>query len=656
MLTSTMAKKRAQQNKKGVILISILFIFIIAAIFITCAIMMTSGTRSRLYDKAEENQARLSVTSAAEAFYQALLNQRIPDSDLESFCGTTAPRKITTDAAIPGFTEADDNCTTFVCTKGAGNVIYVEFTTTIGTATDSVKLTLLKTPPAASQPAFAQMVETEASLNSAEMVIGAGGAGRADNTVLVRGDAEIKGGESSTGPISNYVILGEFTPRAGFAFQGDVVLWGTEAVLNMTDAQGGGFHANNVFFINPTNSWRSGTDAIKAGGSEPALVNNWGFINTGAAFNDKTRSDVINNEDRAPENILFLSASFDGDHYATTGVTNPVPGGEGAARTYLTNGTHNNLQDDNSLTALAAILESSIIDSFGVSGTEPAHGFADRVDNYISDGLVSQINKQYPSTSDAEATIFGLGGLSAGAATPLSAATLKACINGNNGTNGHTLPASPSGYVINGATGEYQYLEIRPDGNGAQTGYIDIDLTEPGAQTFVIFVTGNVKLFETRFLVRTDNPQDFFKIVLQPNASLWIGGDSGRAGIYSSTGRDVADVDTSGGAWANSATNPKPHAYIFGRGSNTLTLYRGSMVEAYVGLYDSVENSTSTVDFADANSTNSYFLGRIMAATVKHVQGGALNIPYCVDPNSDDQVNGLVVISSDYKVVGFEYY
>lgn len=56
------------KNKKGVILVTVLFILALSMILISCALLLTSATRSRIYDKAEKTQARLTVTSIAETF------------------------------------------------------------------------------------------------------------------------------------------------------------------------------------------------------------------------------------------------------------------------------------------------------------------------------------------------------------------------------------------------------------------------------------------------------------------------------------------------------------------------------------------------------------------------------------------------------------
>ena len=63
---------KKQGSKQGVILLTVVFILAMAVIFISACMVMTMATRNRLYWKAEQSQARLTVTSAAEAFYQAL--------------------------------------------------------------------------------------------------------------------------------------------------------------------------------------------------------------------------------------------------------------------------------------------------------------------------------------------------------------------------------------------------------------------------------------------------------------------------------------------------------------------------------------------------------------------------------------------------------
>ena len=67
-------------NKQGIILVMVLMILAMAMIFISAALLLTNSTRNRLYRNAEQSQARLTVTSAAEMIYQAISTQEIYDA------------------------------------------------------------------------------------------------------------------------------------------------------------------------------------------------------------------------------------------------------------------------------------------------------------------------------------------------------------------------------------------------------------------------------------------------------------------------------------------------------------------------------------------------------------------------------------------------
>nr|HPJ82106.1 hypothetical protein [Saccharofermentans sp.] len=60
-----------RKNKQGSMLILVLIIMVVGLILFTSAMMITTETRTRYYQNAKANQARLTVTSVAEAFYQA---------------------------------------------------------------------------------------------------------------------------------------------------------------------------------------------------------------------------------------------------------------------------------------------------------------------------------------------------------------------------------------------------------------------------------------------------------------------------------------------------------------------------------------------------------------------------------------------------------
>ena len=82
-----MTRLNKQSSKKGIMLLLVLLILAMAMIFISAALLLTTSTRNRLYTNTEQSQARLTVTSASEAFWQALNRQEILDTTLKSWAG-----------------------------------------------------------------------------------------------------------------------------------------------------------------------------------------------------------------------------------------------------------------------------------------------------------------------------------------------------------------------------------------------------------------------------------------------------------------------------------------------------------------------------------------------------------------------------------------
>ena len=75
---------RLADDKKGVILVTILFIVAMALIFITTSLMISISARERVYSNAKSDQARLTVTSLSQSIWQAIYAQQINDDQLES--------------------------------------------------------------------------------------------------------------------------------------------------------------------------------------------------------------------------------------------------------------------------------------------------------------------------------------------------------------------------------------------------------------------------------------------------------------------------------------------------------------------------------------------------------------------------------------------
>ena len=71
-------------RRRGVILITVLFIVAMAVIFITTALTISLATRRRIYENTKDDQARLTAVSTAQTIWQAIYAQQITDAQLRS--------------------------------------------------------------------------------------------------------------------------------------------------------------------------------------------------------------------------------------------------------------------------------------------------------------------------------------------------------------------------------------------------------------------------------------------------------------------------------------------------------------------------------------------------------------------------------------------
>ncbi len=194
---------KAKKKKQGAILIMVVVILALALIFISSAMLLTKATRSRLYESSLTSQARLTVTSAAEVFLEALETQEITDKQMDGFLSESPSKsdgemKMIIDG-VPGMSEAEDNCTKlniyFPDKTSKPNVVYCDFSTTIGDQTESVRVELSIQPPDETKPSdrFSNQIDQyQAAGDSRFFFEGGIGAVRnsavtpTDNTVLLR--------------------------------------------------------------------------------------------------------------------------------------------------------------------------------------------------------------------------------------------------------------------------------------------------------------------------------------------------------------------------------------------------------------------------------------------------------------------------------------
>ncbi|MBO4637614.1 MAG: hypothetical protein J5685_10765 [Clostridiales bacterium] len=270
-MLSIKKKQGRKGNKQGIVLVMVLFIFAIAIILLSCALMLTQGTRDRIYRRAEDNQARLTVTAVAESFAQAIYMGEISDEDLAKMAdaggnGTGAWKTISlTGANIPGLSGDSDNCTQFKVYREHGSSsddIVAQFTTTIDDQTENVQIIFHETPPTptpAPMGGHGNMVETDGPAEFSEMRVGVNapaGVNPWDNMVLCRGDMNFSEGATSGGAsviasFGNVRLLDD-------AQYSTVAIYGSGNVGSSASHQ---FTLDNLFFYNDnsTEAWVADT-------------------------------------------------------------------------------------------------------------------------------------------------------------------------------------------------------------------------------------------------------------------------------------------------------------------------------------------------------------------------------------------------------------
>ena len=150
-------------SRQGTILVTVVFILAFAIIFIAAAMMLTQHTRKRVYEEAESNQARLTVTSVAEAFYRAVQKCEFLDDDVLTLAKGHKTIRVQASAnadTIPGLenygTTSTDSYTTCefnrVHKPGAGTTdddytYYVDFSTHIDGKVENVRAELSYVTP-----------------------------------------------------------------------------------------------------------------------------------------------------------------------------------------------------------------------------------------------------------------------------------------------------------------------------------------------------------------------------------------------------------------------------------------------------------------------------------------------------------------------------
>lgn len=602
-------KKKAA--KRGAILVTVVFVLAFATIFIAAAMMLTQATRKRVYTEAENNQARLTVTSVAESWLHALQKCEISDSAILALCkagagGTGTPVRVKASATsntIPGLeTENTSSTTSFTevtftrspnktgASKDEEYTYIADFSTHIDGQVENVRAYLTYTPPTSTgggKPFSTQIdLNAEFGQNNLEIVGDGKAQGDLDNIFLIR-----KGGKNVDSSFSSHSTLvycdGDVAFKAEDIYSPDIVFLSGARLAKKTDStmynskNGGGV---NLFFFGDSN------ESIAVG------TDKGNFNPSGKTFYLCKRSDNKNwTESDTKKNVVYINA--DGSR---------ADGGNDLGSTFKT-----------------------------------------KVQKYASYNASYKKNGKdnYPTTDEflGSASKLGLKRTAPSTATETSLATFLRdnCYQKKKGY----VPAGTYRFTSDG----FNYSQS-PENNNGDHGYgptIPFVMVLKGGSTYRFYFQGGKTFGLCHVIFIVDKPDKDAPVVfiLEDEAKVyWPGTPSGTTsngivggnGILAVEGRnktgaeaaynfvidDVIGKNYSGAtAFENTASKGysyrydgknEPCAMIVGMGKNTLGLDKNIIMEAFIGMFndDYSKGIQSTVGFR--NGDNGVFYGRLM--------------------------------------------
>jgi len=634
-------KKKHSADKKGVILVTVLFILAMAMIFISCALLLTSATRGRVYERTHKTQARLTLTSAIESFYQALQMQEITDDALETYADNNASMQvIMDDGTVPGMYQSgpggNDNVTTakfYNTTVGGEDYVVVDFTTKIGDATENARAFLFENSIPDPPDLFSSQVDFNGPLgNNFRGSIGKHNfsSNPADNIVVWRGDYRSNQSEGTDTYSDMLFIGGNGTGEKNAYFEnnehihGDLIfLDNYKMAWNSTSPTLDG----DVYFLGPggkTGSFmtRNGEAVGSASRSYAKSTSTWLFANRTA--NAGSNKNNVFGMLSGSKDTLFLKNSG---------------GSWDSSMASELNGANNY---STKMTEWQGHLSSH------TAQINKAKKF------YTTDH--SDLVQVYPTTSQMKSQ-YGMP-ISAADCTGYTTMSFNSMISSY---NGQLLPAG--NYLV--------------QGDGGYVGLQMSDSTVPyvvcldGASDYMFFINETVNLSGVVFAVVNPSQDHHQYFIVAPGCNLIISHDNNNtspakvcAGFMSVNRTGSTDAATYAGnigslklSTAKGAYNgvQKPTIQIYCMNNNELWFKRGTICEAYIGMFqNSYNSSNSTVYAKNANNGQYAFYGRIMATNIVN-DSGDFDMPYCPAPNVHN-VEEYSEMSSKYKVASLQYY
>lgn len=669
------------KSKQGVVLVTIIFILAIAMIFIASALLLTKATRGRLYERAEDNQARLTVTSAAESFYQALYLQEITDDTLATMDGailnitgnmpgmmasgyktstmgdiipvdnaTIAVFKVTTSGASSTDTDEDEDASTDADDKTLG-FVQIDFMTNINNQIECIAMGLQIESPHKNQPPFPNVVEigNGGSINNLSVGGSAGSDSRYTevdpkvNTVAVHGQ-QATTSKGRTKVFSTYITTGH-TGIRDTEFYGDVVFWGPDA----------GFETSR--------SYSDGTPlGMMTAGSGVYFINNTSAAYyEGNALNASTFVDGSSRLDWTSGNAGWVFSNKDTDY--TTGVyihSSQVLNGIGEIYT------------TGSINLTTPNVNQNVSDLNSRNKGQPTGTYATKLTKYADSNYSAggdnpnQFTWSYINSHWGGKETFNE--IEAKATTLSGALHDKASIDGAE-VNVYNL--GKGAYILDGST-DLTNTSVVCDLNKGD---------------FFFFVQGDFTFTQDATIIAKNgvkNSHAVYVIIDEGCSIKFAGGDSLNGFISTNvfnTNCDTFKKNDMKNTYTNKGNinqGNSPYIYIYSKGGSSSKQgdpdtctggqiefcqdNRGGVMTAYVGLYSSKydSNTNSFVDdagaitYASGSFPNVY--GRLSASYIRALDGSNQRIPYCPVPNTDGLSDTPKVMITDYRIMNYQYY
>ncbi len=619
-------------SKRGAILVMVVFILAMAIIFISACMMLTQATRQRAYVEAESSQARLTCTSAAEAFYQALMTQEFTDSSLDTLAKANSTLNIQiSGATVPGLSSASNNCTTLhlYVPSGYPSLIYADFKTTIGDSVEGCRIVFkhATTPP--KTDIFSNQIDIVGDMSHLfDASSGAGApAGATDNNVVIRGDYHTNTTGNTTN-YSNYIFTGDSDGSDIYFertenYKGDVVfLKDARMKWNSTSVTFSG----NVFFIGDSGQ-RSFTDTSGASRSYATSTSNWVFVNRSVA-NSESSPNIIVSMLGGAKSTLVLNASQGWNGSSVTSYNSALSG----------NSSYNSWKT-----------------AFEASPSTLTTDLSSAISTYTSADYNTDENK-YPTTSAA----FSSLGLASTHTVTTGQGFANFVQTYHYANYGDVAPAGT--YYF---TGQGSSTDLTNAGNSKKPLVVILD----GSQDYTFYFAANQTFYMNWIVFAVVNPNDNHRqtFILETGANLLETTANGEDGhynhgfvsVYRSSATSAATLYNTimtGNIATDTAacydSKHKPAIFIYGAGSNTIKFHKHGVLEAYVGLFDTnYASSTSELIFENQGH---YVYGRWQIPDLSNAASQAINLRYCPNPNTKTTDPYIKQVSS-YSVVDFIY-